>query len=53
MKSRRIVVPVEEDHHTEILVYVKKMGFDSVAAYIRMLIRQDMKGEMKSREEHF
>ena len=45
MKDKRIVVPIEEDHHFEIITYVKKCGFDSVAAYIRMLIRQDMEGE--------
>ncbi len=53
MKSKKIVIPLEEDHHAEILAYVKKMRFDSVAAYIRMLIRQDMGQKEMSREEHF
>lgn len=44
MKSKRIVVPIEENDHPKILAYVKKKGFDSVAAYIRWLIRQDMEG---------
>lgn len=53
MKSKKIVVPVEKSHHAKILAYVKKMEFDSMAAYIRILIRQDMKRESKSQEEHF
>ena len=53
MKSKRIVVPVEESHHAKILAHVKEKGFDSVAAYIRMLMRQDMDQKKGSREEHF
>ena len=51
MKTKRIVVPVEDDHHAEILAYVKKKGFDSVAAYIRWLLRQDM-GASAVEEDH-
>ena len=52
MKSKRIVVPMEEKDHKEVVAHVKKKGLDSVAAYIRMLIRADMIGE-KGQEEHF
>ena len=45
MKSKRIVVPVTEKDHAEIIAHVKKCGFDSVAAYIRMLVRQDIEGQ--------
>lgn len=52
MKSKRIVVPMTEKDHDEVVAYVKKKGFDSVASYIRMLIRDDMKVR-EGREEHF
>lgn len=52
MKSKRIVVPMTEKDHDEVVAHVKKKGLDSVAAYIRMLVRQDMQGE-KGNEEHF
>lgn len=45
MKSKRIVVPMTEKDREEVLARVKKRGLDSVAAYIRMLIRDDMKRE--------
>jgi len=53
MKSKRIVVPMTEKDHDEVVAHVKKKGFDSVAAYMRMLVRQDMKEKVLSREEHF
>jgi len=42
MKSKRIVVPMTEKDHDEVVAHVKKKGFDSVAAYMRMLVRVDM-----------
>jgi len=52
MKSVRIVIPIEEKMREDITKHVLKKGFDSMAAYIRMLIRDDLYGE-KSGEEHF
>jgi len=42
MKDSRIVIPVEEKEHADIKIHSEKKGFDSVAAYIRWLIRQDI-----------
>ena len=52
MKSKRIVVPMTEKDHDEVVAHVKKKGLDSVASYIRMLIRDDIR-VVKDREEHF
>ena len=52
MKSKRIVVPMTEKDHDEVVAFVKKKGFDSVAAYVRMLIRVDI-NRPDEREEHF
>lgn len=45
VKSKRITVPVDEKEHAEVAAHVEKKGFDSVAAYIRMLVRDDMRAE--------
>lgn len=42
MKSKRITVPVTEKDHDEVVAHVKKKGLDSVSAYVRTLIRDDM-----------
>ena len=47
MKSKRIVVPMTEKDHEDVVAHVEKKGLDSVAAYIRMLIRYDMQGESR------
>ena len=52
MKSKRIVVPMTEKDHDEVVAFVKKKGFDSVASYIRMLVRVDI-NRPADPEEHF
>lgn len=45
MKSKRIVVPVEEKEHEQVKIQAKKKGLDSIASYIRMLFRRDFLAE--------
>lgn len=52
MKSKMMVVPMTEKTYKEVVAHVKKKGFDSVAAYIRMLIRDDI-NRPADPEEHF
>ena len=52
MKSKMIAVPMTEDMHNKVVAHVKEKGFDSVAAYVRMLIRDDL-NRPADREEHF
>jgi len=44
LKDMRFVVPIDEKMHEDVTELVEKKGLDSIAAYIRMLIRQDMEG---------
>lgn len=45
MKTKRLVAPVSEKYHNKVVAHVEEREFDSVAAYIRWLIRQDMRTE--------
>ncbi len=42
MTSKPIVVSVTPKVHEDLVAHVKKKGFNSVAAYIRILIRADL-----------
>ena len=41
--QRTIQVPYETKEHNEIAKHAKKQGFNTLAAYVRWLIAQDMK----------
>jgi hypothetical protein len=45
LKDKRFIVPVEDEMHEDVTAHVNKNGLDSVAAYIRMLIRADLERE--------
>lgn len=45
MKDKRFIVPVEDKMHEDVTALVEKKGLDSIAAYIRMLVRKDLERE--------
>ena len=50
LKDMRFVVPVDGKMHEEVTALVDKKGLDSIAAYIRMLVRKDLEREKRINE---
>lgn len=50
MKGKRFIIPVEDKMHEDVVSNVREKGLDSVAAYIRMLIRADLNLDNRIKE---